>query len=209
MHMRTFEQNRLWSWGWSLSSRGRITARTGFNYFYGDWLISPSAMEPIRFSQKCKPSPTSPPDMLRNALNVIQRISISNRPWSGGSPYFWHDDVLMLLLPPPPPLHWVTPYPVLWHTAHRCQFPFLSSLPYFCFSLITLFLLLSVFRLLFVPASANSTHAWQSQSRKLLQLSFAATGSVFCSNSLCLLANALHVLQHSHQQSVWIIHVKL
>lgn len=130
MHMRTFEQNRLWSWGWSLSSRGRITARTGFNYFYGDWLISPSAMEPIRFSQKCKPSPTSPPDMLRNALNVIQRISISNRPWSGGSPYFWHDDVLMLLLPPPPPppLSYTLPCALTHCTPLSVSIPVLTAL---------------------------------------------------------------------------------
>lgn len=142
MHMRTFEQNRLWSWGWSLSSRGRITARTGFNYFYGDWLISPSAMEPIRFSQKCKPSPTSPPDMLRNALNVIQRISISNRPWSGGSPYFWHDDVLMLLLPPPPSteLHLTLCSDTLhtavsFHSCPHCLIFASLSLPSFFFSL--------------------------------------------------------------------------
>lgn len=117
--------NKLWSWG--LPSPGQITTRTGFNYFYEDWLILPSTMEPIRFSLKCKPSPASLTDVLKNSLDVIQRISISNRPWSV---VVYISYIIMcwcclfcVFCP-----FWTALCPVLWHPIHCCQFPFVSSL---------------------------------------------------------------------------------
>lgn len=140
-------------------------------------MILSSAMEPIRFSQKCKPFPTSPPDMLRNTLDVIQRISISNRPRSGGSPIFltsWRADAIAascFFLFFFVELHLALCSDTL-HTAassHSCP----HCLSFFPLSLLSvsfhsLSLSLSVFCLLSVSASANNTHAWQSQSRKLL-----------------------------------------